>query len=147
MSLAHNANILLGCVYIPPSSPLALYRDFCDAVTEINEQTNHLKIICIFGDFNLPEFVSNSSSKLNHHCRASEQLLDMSSIHALHQVNHIRNHRGVTMDLIFCLDQETLASKSFDWLVPPDDHHPPLAIALCWSSFMLRLRIAISVII
>lgn len=34
------------------------------------------------------------------------------------------------MDLIFCLNQETLASKSFDWLVPPDDHHLPLAIAL-----------------
>lgn len=129
VSLGHNSNLLLGCVYIPPSSPLILYADFCDALAEIIENSNHPKDIFIFGDFNLPDFDLDVNPSALHR-RASEQLYDMASIHSLHQLNHIRNRRGVTLDLIFSSHQDIQVTRSLDILIPPDDHHPPLAATL-----------------
>lgn len=127
--MGHGIKLLLACVYIPPSSPLPIYNDFCDAVTEMIELANFPTKTLIFGDFNLPHFDTNSAtSGLSR--QASDYLHDMSSLHSLAQINHIRNHRGVSLDLIFCSDHEAQVGMSYDWLISPEAHHPPLVVSL-----------------
>ncbi|XP_046685838.1 uncharacterized protein LOC124371530 [Homalodisca vitripennis] len=122
-------SILVACVYIPPSSPLYVYNDFCDSTGEAVELANQPKKLLIVGDFNLPHF--DLSSKTTGLLRqASEHIKDMSALHSLYQINHVRNHRGVSLDLVFCSEREVEVIRANDFLTTPDIHHPPLALAI-----------------
>ncbi|KAG8244517.1 hypothetical protein J6590_022451 [Homalodisca vitripennis] len=48
--------LLIACVYIPPSSPFCVYRDFCDTVNRFVGLSNQPRKILIFGCFHQTYF-------------------------------------------------------------------------------------------
>lgn len=91
-------NILFICIYIPPSSPLNVYIDFCNSNGEIIELAHYPRNIFIFGDFNLPDFVFALNKPISTQ-QMENCLHDMASTYSLHQINQVRNHKGVSLDL------------------------------------------------
>ncbi|MBS0018827.1 MAG: hypothetical protein KFE21_00010 [Candidatus Sulcia muelleri] len=55
-------------------------------------------------------------------------LVDLASILDLHQLNTVRNKRGVILDLIFSSDSSSVIEPAHDVLIPLEDDHPALAM-------------------
>ncbi|XP_059053670.1 uncharacterized protein LOC131847957 [Achroia grisella] len=117
--LYHNNNLLLVvlCVYIPPNAKDEMYET---VFTEIESVLPKYDRFLICGDFNL------NSANTNIRIRF-EYLLSFCD---LQQINCVCNSAGGMLDLVLVnasLSQITVR-KEEDWLVPPDDYHPPLSI-------------------
>jgi hypothetical protein len=121
-------NILIGGSYIPPGQPLNKYLSYCLAVEETFTGGDYSHVLCA-GDFNQPNLDWN-----NYDSRVStaigRSLNDLATLLKLTQVNHIRNHRHVLLDLIFSTDSETSVIHEPDPIVIEDPHHPALQASL-----------------
>lgn len=120
--------ILVGAIYIPPGQPLKAYSDLCETLDEVLIESSFSEIY-LFGDFNIPcpdwnrVPVSPSASAL----------INTTSMHGLFQVNHISNHRGVILDLIFTSTPNTMVCHDSDPILAEENHHPALSISLSVS--------------
>lgn len=119
---------IIGSVYIPPKSPTVVYESFIELVQSIVSSNNDSTLI-LCGDFNLPniswsndEFGLSYSSPLNHCLPESFAFLN------LFQLNHVPNHLGKHLDLIFSNNNALHITRSSSPAVPCDPYHPALEI-------------------
>lgn len=123
-------DILIAYVYIPPLCSLCVYKDFCNTVNELVELANQPRKILVFTDFNLSHF------DLNARTTSSIQQTDehLNCIISFHQINHVGNLIGLSLDLVFSSDHVIQMTTSNNCLVSPDIHHSQLALTLVGQS-------------
>lgn len=134
---APNADIVLCAVYIPPSSNISLYNDFCKHAEEVIE-SSQLSKVCITGDFNLPRIKWNHSNEDgiddNVHGETENVFCDFLSFSGLNQFNLVNNVNNVILDLVLSNSSHTSVMEAPP-LVPVDSHHPPLMITFRNTKF------------
>lgn len=109
--------LLLCVMYIPPATPYASYEK---VISYVEEKTVHCDNFIIAGDFNIPEFVTNSS-------KTSRAINESISFLNAKQINTIVNFQSRLLDLIICpSDASTYLSRSVEPLVPESRLHPAL---------------------
>lgn len=121
-------NLIIGCTYLPPNQPTAVYTDFFNSVDEVlgGEPIGLL----LLGDFNRPDTDWIKCHGLD---ESSRLIIDMAAYYGLKQVNHTKNSRGVILDLVLSSLEGTVCKPSVDLLVPEDIHHPALDILISKS--------------
>jgi hypothetical protein len=132
MNLA-KPSLILGVVYIPPSSAFAEYEAHLNNLS-INilkhDQNTHM---CILGDYNVPgiEWKSNGNDPETTVESSSGDtarlLLESISFLNVKQYNHIPNKNNKILDLVLSDVGCTVIRGDFP-LVPEDGHHPSLLI-------------------
>lgn len=130
VTLKNKNRIIIGLVYIPPSSPVEIYDKFCSSIYMVLEshRTESCEII-ICGDFNLPKvcWVNDElgSSPQGRVTQQVSSISDCMAFHNLKQVNKINNVKGGFLDLVFCSNTKevSIAAKP---LLECDVYHPAL---------------------
>lgn len=126
-----NLKVIIGGVYIPPSSPLIAYENHCAAVDSVmSRYTDH--ILYLAGDYNLPH-APWYNDDLGVACledgRATVQTVCSSfSYHNLYQINEVVNVNRVRLDLVFSHDKTAFTVIADDPLLPCDHHHPAIVV-------------------
>lgn len=123
---SHPFNIIVGCVYIPPSQPLFTYANFCNTVDDIMADAPDDTELLLLGDFNLPN--TDWNDKRLGASVSSDYILELAASHDLKQCNVIPNYRGIILDLVFSSIPDTVVAQAVDVLVQEDRHHPALSI-------------------
>lgn len=101
-----NSSLLLGCVYIPPSSSLDTYVEHCSVVEGLVCRFPDSKIF-IAGDYNLSDAVwsideEDSTMIVNcHDLSPAVQVCESFNSISLSQANSLPNDHGVFLDLLF----------------------------------------------
>ncbi|XP_046681291.1 uncharacterized protein LOC124368061 [Homalodisca vitripennis] len=121
--------LILNCVYIPPGQPASTYDTYCSSVDEIVSSSPSSSLI-LAGDFNVPSYDIPISDQNAADRTKGELLENLVELHSLDQVNHMRNFRQVTLDLIFSSIKFVSVVAADDCLVQADPHHPPLAFSV-----------------
>lgn len=126
--------LIIGCVYIPPVSPLILYEQFFNAVNELFISYPKAKFV-LLGDFNLPS-LNFSPYTLPIICNSpiESYFISMLSLFHFNQFNLVRNHNNVTLDLVLS-NIHLFVLNDPDPLLPIDKHHPALNISLKYEQF------------
>lgn len=124
-----NCNIIIGAVYIPPSSLPETYNELCCKWEQIYAD-NPNSIICIIGDFNVPSLIWRPvqgvqwlevSETPNDVCRRVSELIEFLN---LNQYNHFYNENHTLLDLLLSTSEcQVLAPEALLSNVVP--HHPP----------------------
>lgn len=120
-----NAVTFLNVVvaYFVPESPSDVYERFFDKIECFLVGNN--SEFAIVGDFNIPCYVNALS------CNNSLNLLkSFLSFNNLIQLNHVRNHNNVILDLVIASFENVRVDRTDDSLLPVDIHHPCLSICL-----------------
>ena len=135
---AFNNNIVIGCVYIPPNSPVDVYRSFASTCEHLrNKFTNHKFLL--YGDFNLPQIkwvYEDDTLVPTEVSQVAEDIIDTMYFLELQQINPIHNAFGKTLDLIFADDfNKSVVTRSSFPLLPIDIHHPPIEMILDLQHF------------
>jgi len=117
-------NLLVGCVYLPPVSPLTIVESHLSSVENVLSKLKpHSVIIC--GDFNIPHINWSSDllglSASGDFNPVSRAIVDSFSFHNFYQLNSISNNQGITLDLIFSNSNKTTVSLATEPLVIPLD--------------------------
>mgnify|MGYP005984935793 CR=1 FL=1 len=132
-----DSNIILGACYIPPGSDSTIYSDHVNLTNSIvNENPDH--IICVIGDYNLPNLqwcpynsdIQNEgyyAQKIN--STIERIVCDGMSYAGLSQHNCIRNNNSVILDLVFS-NHRILVCNSLP-LLKCDVHHPSIIMKIC----------------
>lgn len=110
-------DIIIGCVYLPPLSPLDTYINHTDTVLFLKNKYPNCKII-ILGDYNLPSSYPQASCE---NTLFSEMILVNCQ-----QFNTIYNNNNKILDLCFS-DTDVKVNKA-DPLISEDNYHPALNI-------------------
>ena len=135
-----NDNIILGAIYISPSSPPDVYTAFIDSVEQIRDNNPNSKLL-IAGDFNLPmlEWFYEDGMLLPMELRgdSAEILVGHMFYLELKQVNSIRNNLNRTLDLILCDEFEGLMVRRASELCKLDKLHPALEIGFNTENLLL----------
>lgn len=134
------AKCIIGCVYLPPDSPLESYLMVSDTVDSMSEKYPDINL-CMAGDFNLPmatwtneEVCAVGSPRTDVYVppqtiQKIAATSDFCAFHNLFQSNFSYNINNVTLDLVLC--HKILSVSQCDPLVlPVDGHHPPLFFKL-----------------
>ncbi|KAL4113468.1 hypothetical protein QTP88_017083 [Uroleucon formosanum] len=125
--------LLIGTVYLPPSSPLPLYEAYTSSVEIVISSVNPTyTLLC--GDFNLPHI--DWSSTISHLgltasgnlSATSSHLVDTFSFLNFFQLNQVHNTHGGLLDLVFSTSDKPSVTSALSPLVNPDSFHPPLCI-------------------
>ena len=137
--------MIVGCIYLPPNSPLEKYESVSNNLEAISQQFNNSGL-CIMGDFNLPkatwvmeELCSAVNRPPNGYLAPAEiekmQLIsEICSLHNLFQLNNVQNINNVILDLVLCQSQFPITQPHIDeTLLPLDNHHPPLLLNINMS--------------
>lgn len=126
--------LILGCVYIPPLSPLTFYEQFFKAVNELFISNPRAKFV-LLGDFNLPS-LNWSLYSLPIICNSpiDSYFISMLSQFNFNQFNLLRNNNNVTLDLVLSNIHLSVSNEP-DPLLPIDKHHPALNITLKYEQF------------
>lgn len=145
---------VIGAVYVPPSSPLALYEAHVASINNVLDKFPKCKVL-ILGDFNLRNysngfrsmdanewFVNENQEHLlsfvndnvnNVYFSSTNQcerlLYDCVNFYDLAQLNHVKNSNGVILDFVFSNFQGVLVHESSGGMVKIDSQHPPLDIS------------------
>lgn len=128
--------LLLGNIYIPPTSPLPVYTHFEATVKRLTEKYPAAELL-LGGDFNLPKVdwvTSAQGSKTTMRPSTTPLVRDaveivqgMVDFYNLFQVNPTVNPAGNKLDLILCPTFSISPVPAPDVLISPDVHHPPIA--------------------
>lgn len=123
--------LILGAVYIPPSSNLDLFDNHIQSVEYLQTKyTDHEFIIA--GDFNLPsahiDINSDFGVTFSPTTAQSDSILFGYSYFNFRQFNKILNNTNSLLDLVFSSLTISPVSLSFDPIIPIDNYHPPLII-------------------
>lgn len=120
-------NIVLGCTYIPPTSPLEFYAEHCTVVEELVSRFSDAQFF-LLGDYNLTSATWQLDSECGmlvncppsypavHVCETFNYL-------SLLQVNLLPNSRGAFLDLLFTNNTEVSTSVSLDPLLSNSHNH------------------------
>ena len=134
-----NDNLIIGAIYIPPSSPITCYDNTQEILETLTHNFENHKLL-LTGDFNLPRiywvnevdeplfFTDNLT--INSVANAAQSLADFTSFMNLTQYNRITNHNGYSLDLIFSSFFVKIDKESDVFIAPIDVHHPPLTFPL-----------------
>ncbi|KAG5887687.1 hypothetical protein JTB14_015590 [Gonioctena quinquepunctata] len=120
---AYGDELIIGGIYLPPSSRHDLYEDHCATVDSVMERFPEKKLL-LYGDYNLPNDELGVSAIYNNN-NAVQILIESLAFHNLFQSNSIKNCFGVTLDLIFTNDKDIITVEiANDCLLPFDPYHP-----------------------
>ena len=125
--------LLIGAVYLPPSSSLPLYEAHTSIVEKVLSSVNPSHIL-LCGDFNLPHIIWSSSvarlglTTSGNLSPISSHLVDSFSFLNLFQLNQVHNSHGGLLDLVFSTSDKSSITSALFSLVNPDSFHPPLSI-------------------
>ena len=131
-----NNQKILGCVYIPPNSPLDKYESFSTNLEDTSQRLDFPQF-CIMGDFNLPKANWATEDVCSVAYRSEQGYLPPSEIgqiqhisevcayHNLFQLNHICNVNNVILDFILSHTLMPITQPDADELAA-DSNHPPL---------------------
>ncbi|XP_076666388.1 uncharacterized protein LOC143367980 [Andrena cerasifolii] len=132
----NNRHMIIGAIYLPPSSSHELYRVHSECVTELFHEFSSNKLFVV-GDFNLPHAVWNnvggSSCSRKPAIPGAESLaldflLESYNYLNLAQINTTFSQGGNMLDLIFAADTGVMVESSVDCLTRQDQYHPPLLV-------------------
>lgn len=126
-------NIIIGGVYIPPASQLAVYQECCETVEELSstyESSNFL--IC--GDFNRPEvewdqetYIPKSGLKIS---EESMCIIESFEVLGFQQINKLSNSKGIFLDLFFTNLKDVQINFAHDPLNDATIHHETYILKL-----------------
>ena len=126
--------MFITCSYIPPSSPQIIYEKHSHALKAVLQKTKPEDLICILGDFNIPNMLWNflPGDKYllpeNIH-KFYELFFDTLFDLGIFQINCIRNTYNKLLDLIFVNQVDECYIQRIDPLTfPEDQHHPTIKI-------------------
>jgi len=131
-------HLVIGAVYIPPSSDINIYNAHCNAVESIFLMSPNSDIL-IIGDYNLPNmrwFNETDGSLQYVSTGVCRNILQAESVYTcfnelnLYQHNKISNLHGNTLDLLFSTLGCIRVLPAHDPLLPCDPFHPPLSFSL-----------------
>jgi hypothetical protein len=123
--------LIVGCIYIPPGSGLAIFSNHNEELERIRFKYPDARIL-IAGDYNLPhaEWSGSDSNISVNNDECLNEVRDMSSFLNLAQINSIRNSHGRLLDLLFTDIEGIKVSEAVEAMLPADNHHPPLELDL-----------------
>lgn len=127
-------SLVVGVVYIPPSSEESVYDSFLDVIDYIC--TNfHGSEILVCGDFNLPNVKWDNEDDSISYLPSSSVSKYVEFLHSVfffgfHQFNHYRNSCDNVLDLCFYTDVSINVELSDSPISKVDEFHPPLSIVL-----------------
>lgn len=138
-AIIKGTKFLLVAVYIPPdrSRVIKFIDEHILSIRELRDKGSPDDRILICGDYNQPliSWANGDDGLLN--CNslplppASAALVDGFDFLNLTQANPLRNHLERTLDLVYCLPEQTISvHRAVSPLLPVDLHHPPLDIFL-----------------
>jgi len=131
-------HLIIGAVYIPPSSDIVVYNAHCKAIENIISILPNADTL-IIGDYNLPNtrWFNESNGSLqytsNGICTMSRQadiIYSYFNEFDFYQHNTISNAYGNTLDLLFSNLRCIHVYAALDPLLPKDVFHPPLVFSL-----------------
>lgn len=134
---------IIGCVYLPPNSPVDRYLMVSDSIDSLSNAYPDARLY-LMGDFNLPkaawvddDFCSAAILRGEAYVppqstEAIATISDMCSFHNLFQLNYLGNHNNNILDLV--LSPVKFIVHSCNPLVRIDEHHPPLSFSFSTSS-------------
>lgn len=119
-------NIILECVYKPPSQHPSVYANFCNTVDDIAADATGDTRILLCGGFNISNMDWTD-------CRrgastSSDYILEIAAIHGHRQCKNVFNYRGMILDFVLCFIPHTLVTQNVDVVLYEDRHHPALSI-------------------
>ena len=130
--------IILGCVYIPPSSNAVLYQTHGMTIDYIFEVYPESKLI-LAGDYNLPNIEWGNdgmglTAKYPDNSPAVD-LINCLSFHNMYQCNNLLNSRSVTLDLVLSNLSTVVVGSPIEEILPDSIHHRAISfnIPLCSS--------------
>ncbi|XP_050515099.1 uncharacterized protein LOC126890284 [Diabrotica virgifera virgifera] len=109
----------LVLVYIPPQTPLAELELFLECLETVECLFN--ETVLVLGDFNIPEYTQGITTG------KSVAVQNVANFFNLSQYNHVVNHNERILDLVFS-NIFCNVYQAIDYVVPMDNHHPPLII-------------------
>lgn len=124
--------VVIGVVYIPPSSSEAIYKSFVQTCESLKDSYRNATFL-VFGDFNLPylNWIMEDYTLIPEatYTAAEQTLIDSMFFMELDQLNSIKNGNNRSLDLIFAsaLDSHGIKRSSFP-LCSVIDIHPPLEL-------------------
>lgn len=130
---------LLGAVYIPDKSPIAVYNLYFEALNDILRE-NCISNLLLVGDYNIPDahwqHQADSTALV---CMGTSSVCDglrnFMTLHHSSQYNGIRNSNGRILDLCITNITDCFVTQPQDSIsVPIDVHHPPFYITIPFSS-------------
>lgn len=130
---------LIGAVYIPNKSPLAVYNLYFEVLNNIIRDNSISKLLLI-GDYNIPDanwqhLTDTSILVCTGTSSVCESLKDFMYHHQCSQYNEIRNSNGKVLDLcITNLTECSLLQPQDPISIPIDSHHPPFYIVIPFTS-------------
>ena len=121
-----SSQIIVGGVYIPPSSGAETYLHHCEAVEQIcHDYSSACLLLC--GDYNLPLAKwYNDEHGIRVDCppgNHAEILAENFAFLSLNQLVSIPNSRNVYLDLIFSHIKSASVTTASDFLLPCSIHH------------------------
>ena len=129
-------NVILGCLYIPPQSPVEVYHRHCDSVECILEKYPNSKLV-IVGDFNLPDAVwGRDELGLTVQCPETSNACIVANCYSffnLCQLNPVLNSRNVALDLVFSNLLDISVSCASDVIFQNTMHHSAIFFELSLS--------------
>lgn len=132
--------LILGAVYIPPSSNLDLFDNHIQSIEFLQTKYKNHEFI-IVGDFNLPsarcDINSDFGVTFSPTTAQSDSILFGYSYFNFRQFNKILNYTNSLLDLVFSSLSMLSVSLSFDPIIPIDNYHPPLIINSSYFKYPL----------
>ena len=122
-------SLYMCVVYFEPNSPLESYEQF---FMYLESSCPPGSIVCLMGDFNLPEITSTNINITNASVKCQE-LINFMTFFELESHNHIMNKNGRTLDLILTNVTNVKVEHETSPLVKPDPHHPALLITITFT--------------
>lgn len=123
-----NECYLLGCTYIPPSSPLDIYVEHCAIVEDLRARYPLHKFV-LLGDYNLTRatWENDVDSGMLVECplgdRSSRHVCESFNGLSFHQHNQLPNDHGAYLDLLFSDVNDIVTSLALDDVLPNNHHH------------------------
>lgn len=130
VSFDNGRRLIIGVVYLPPSSPVFKYEQHVSSLDFVLNKYPDASV-CVVGDFNLPAAsITFSEDHFNYidgrPSPAATLLIDAYNFHSCKQLNRVLNHNNVILDLFFTNIPSINVAYSDLILTSVDSHHPPL---------------------
>lgn len=123
----NNVEIILGTVYIPPSSPLEVYEAHFSSLEYIYTNIAPLANIIILGYYNCPGIAWNTNNETYKNLQ-EQIILENIFFFDLHQYNSVYNCNNNTLDLALSNNSNITVNPATEPLLPIDSYHPPLLV-------------------
>lgn len=126
--------IFITCLYIPPSSPQAVYIKHAEAISTVAHSSKDGDFIFVLGDFNLPsiqwKYLPDDGYFIQMKQNSNfDEFFNILYDLGLFQINGIPNINFKILDLIFVNEvTNSFIKRSFPITSPEDCYHPTLVV-------------------